>query len=76
VSADFGQVEADPTQLDLSAFGIRVDERRPFFLAGNALFGAAGRARGCSTRDASAAPRNSAPRPAIRRSPPSSARQN
>lgn len=38
VNPDFGQVEADPALLNLSAFEVRFDERRPFFLEGNALF--------------------------------------
>ena len=38
VNPDFGQVEADPALLNLSAFEIRFDERRPFFLEGNSLF--------------------------------------
>ena len=35
---DFGQVEADPALLDLSAFEVRFDERRPFFQEGMQLF--------------------------------------
>ena len=35
---DFGQIEADPALLNLSAFEIRFDERRPFFLEGQSLF--------------------------------------
>ena len=38
VNPDFGQVEADPALLNLSAFEVRFEERRPFFLEGNALF--------------------------------------
>ncbi len=38
VNPDFGQVEADPALLNLSAFEVRFDERRPFFLEGNNLF--------------------------------------
>ena len=38
VNPDFGQVEADPALLNLGAFEVRFDERRPFFLEGNALF--------------------------------------
>ena len=34
VNPDFGQVEADPAQLNLSAFEIFYDEKRPFFLEG------------------------------------------
>lgn len=35
---DFGQVEADPSVLNLSAFETRLDERRPFFVEGAAFF--------------------------------------
>ena len=35
---DFGQVEADPAVLNLSAFEIRFDERRPFFQEGAGLY--------------------------------------
>ncbi|MBV6520349.1 MAG: hypothetical protein MNPFHGCM_00454 [Gemmatimonadaceae bacterium] len=35
---DFGQVEADPAVLNLTAFEIRFDERRPFFQEGVGLF--------------------------------------
>ena len=35
---DFGQIEADPAVLNLSAFEIRFEERRPFFLEGQSLF--------------------------------------
>lgn len=32
---DFGQVEADPSQVNLSAFRVFFQERRPFFIEGN-----------------------------------------
>jgi hypothetical protein len=35
VNPDFGQVEADPSQVNLSAFELFFEERRPFFLEGN-----------------------------------------
>src|SRR5204862_5852940 len=35
---DFGQVEADPSQVNLTAFELFQDERRPFFLEGLGLF--------------------------------------
>ena len=35
---DFGQVEADPSVLNLSAFETRLSERRPFFVEGAAFF--------------------------------------
>jgi hypothetical protein len=38
VLPDFGQVEADPTQLNLSAFELFQQERRPFFTEGNDAF--------------------------------------
>ncbi len=34
VNPDFGQVEADPSQLNLSAFEVFFDEKRPFFIEG------------------------------------------
>ena len=34
VNPDFGQVEADPAQVNLSAFETFLDERRPFFVEG------------------------------------------
>lgn len=35
VNPDFGQVEADPSQLNLTAFRLFFPERRPFFIEGN-----------------------------------------
>jgi len=35
---DFGQVDADPSQLNLSAFETFFSERRPFFVEGKGLF--------------------------------------
>src|SRR5256884_5835984 len=37
VNPDFGQVEADPAVVNLSAFEVFFDERRPFFTEGNQL---------------------------------------
>ncbi|HXF48505.1 MAG TPA: DUF5916 domain-containing protein [Verrucomicrobiae bacterium] len=37
VNPDFGQVEADPARVNLSAFEIIFDEKRPFFVEGNQL---------------------------------------
>src|SRR4029453_3506853 len=34
VNPDFGQVEADPAEVNLSAFETFFDEKRPFFLEG------------------------------------------
>ena len=39
VNPDFGQVEADPAQLNLTAFETFLAERRPFFLEGTGIFG-------------------------------------
>ena len=38
INPDFGQVEADPAVLNLSAYESFFDERRPFFVAGQGLF--------------------------------------
>jgi hypothetical protein len=38
VNPDFGQVEADPAQVNLSAFATFSGERRPFFLEGTGLY--------------------------------------
>ncbi|HRP07747.1 MAG TPA: DUF5916 domain-containing protein, partial [Gemmatimonadales bacterium] len=38
INPDFGQVEADPGQLNLSAFETFFEERRPFFVAGSGIF--------------------------------------
>jgi hypothetical protein len=38
LNPDFGQVEADPSRVNLSAFETRFDERRPFFLEGVDVF--------------------------------------
>ena len=38
VSADFGQVEADPSQVNLTAFETFLPERRPFFVEGANIF--------------------------------------
>lgn len=42
VNPDFGQVEADPSVLNLGVFETFFDERRPFFLEGNSLFDSTG----------------------------------
>ena len=46
VNPDFGQVEADPAVLNLSAFEVRFDERRPFFQEGGSLFRCSGPCEG------------------------------
>lgn len=38
INPDFGQVEADPSVMNLSAFETFYDERRPFFLEGRTIF--------------------------------------
>lgn len=38
INPDFGQVEADPSALNLNGFQIFFDERRPFFIENNNLF--------------------------------------
>jgi hypothetical protein len=38
INPDFGQVEADPADLNLSAFETFFQERRPFFVEGRGLF--------------------------------------
>jgi hypothetical protein len=38
INPDFGQVEADPAEVNLTAFETRFPERRPFFLEGATLF--------------------------------------
>jgi hypothetical protein len=38
VNPDFGQVEADPAQLNLTAFETYLPERRPFFLEGSNIY--------------------------------------
>jgi len=42
INPDFGQVESDPAVLNLSAFETFYEERRPFFVEGNTIFGAPG----------------------------------
>ncbi len=46
MNPDFGQVEADPAVLNLSAFEIRFDERRPFFQEGAGLYRCGGPCEG------------------------------
>jgi len=38
INPDFGQVEADPSILNLTSFETFYDEKRPFFLEGNEIF--------------------------------------
>ncbi len=59
VNPDFGQVEADPARVNLSAFEIFFDEKRPFFIEGNQLLQGSGPAYYYSRR-IGAPPRGSA----------------
>ncbi len=43
INPDFGQVEADPAEVNLTAFETFFDERRPFFVEGSRLLGAGDR---------------------------------
>jgi Domain of unknown function (DUF5916)/Carbohydrate family 9 binding domain-like len=38
INPDFGQVEADPSQVNLTAFETFFEEQRPFFIEGNNIF--------------------------------------
>jgi hypothetical protein len=49
INPDFGQVEADPAEVNLTAFETFFEERRPFFLEGTDIFGF-GRTRTYRTR--------------------------
>ena len=42
LNPDFGQVEADPSTINLTAFETFYDEKRPFFLEGKNIFGVSG----------------------------------
>jgi hypothetical protein len=42
INPDFGQVEADPAEVNLTAFETFFSERRPFFIEGSQLFGGRG----------------------------------
>lgn len=37
INPDFGQVEADPSELNLTSYELFYDEKRPFFLEGNSI---------------------------------------
>jgi len=41
VNPDFGQVEADPAVVNLTAFETVFEEKRPFFIEGNEILGTA-----------------------------------
>jgi len=38
INPDFGQVEADPSEMNLTAFETYFEEKRPFFMEGNNIF--------------------------------------
>lgn len=57
INPDFGQVEADPAQVNLTAFEVSFDERRPFFIEGSNLLG--GRSTFYSRRIGAPPPGNS-----------------
>jgi hypothetical protein len=65
VNPDFGQVEADPAVINLTAFETRVNERRPFFVEGADIFrfgeGAGGGSELVNTRRIGRAPQGSLP---------------
>ena len=42
VNPDFGQVEADPSAVNLTAFELRFPEKRPFFVEGSEIFSLSG----------------------------------
>jgi len=65
VNPDFGQVEADPAVINLTAFETRVNERRPFFVEGSDIFrfgeGAGGGSQLVNTRRIGRPPAGSLP---------------
>ena len=65
VNPDFGQVEADPATINLTAFETRVNERRPFFVEGADVFrfgeGGGGGSQLVNTRRIGRAPQGSVP---------------
>ena len=60
VNPDFGQVEADPAEVNLSAFETFFSERRPFFIEGSQILSANG-ANYFYSRRIGARPRGAAP---------------
>lgn len=56
VNPDFGQVEADPAQVNLSAYETYFDEKRPFFTEGSQLLQGGGHANYFYSRRIGAAP--------------------
>ncbi len=64
INPDFGQVEADPAEVNLSAFETFFSERRPFFVEGAGLFSYNG-ARHYYSRRIGGAPRGRVSTPAL-----------
>ena len=46
INPDFGQVQLDPAFVNLSAFEVQLEEKRPFFVEGGNIFGFAGNGNG------------------------------
>src|SRR5437660_511836 len=46
VNPDFGQVDLDPAFVNLTAFEVKLEEKRPFFIEGGNIFGFAGNGSG------------------------------
>jgi uncharacterized protein DUF5916/cellulose/xylan binding protein with CBM9 domain len=46
VNPDFGQVDLDPAFVNLTAFEVKLEEKRPFFVEGGNIFGFAGNGGG------------------------------
>src|SRR5438552_3704369 len=46
INPDFGQVQLDPAFVNLSAFEVQLEEKRPFFVEGGNIFGFAGNGSG------------------------------
>lgn len=57
INPDFGQVDADPAEVNLSAFETFFDERRPFFTEGSEMLRGTGGANYFYSRRIGAAPR-------------------
>src|SRR5205085_690513 len=90
VNPDFGQVELDPAIVNLTAFEVQLEERRPFFVEGGDIFGFAGAGAGLAkladrpqyfySRRIGRSPEDRPPRPTTsstcRRAAPFSARPN
>ncbi len=69
INPDFGQVEADPSEVNLSAFESFFSEKRPFFIEGADIFSLSGPTLFYSRR-IGRAPRGSAPGEAVYRDAP------